>query len=320
MSNHLLILVTAQLRKGLLGGGRVSVTKRGKSSCLVAIIGFLFLLGASGNASAVNYFNWGVETLLVNYGGTQGTFPVVFHPGNTTMDCTVFHSGKFSMKLSVIGNDSGNQQMGVDLIQMNPDYPFNLVGGLAVYYRWWMKIMPGFSWGNGTAKTKASRVISGVQGYTGYLMDNGFLIGECDSGGCTLNNGLSNGGDSSLIINYDFRSHADGVWHEYIVRIKPNTSATCTAPSNCDAQFQAWVDGFSVGQYNGYKLHNIAGDGMTEAWGGWMVSPYFQLNATASDGGTIYLDDFSTDDSWNSLIPASPFGGGLAPPNNLRVQ
>jgi hypothetical protein len=33
-----------------------------------------------------------------------------------------------------------------------------------------------------------------------------------------------------------------------------------------------------------------------------MVSPYFQLNGTTSDGGTIYLDDFSTDDGYNSLI------------------
>ena len=150
-------------------------------------------------------------------------------------------------------------------------------------------------------------------------MDYGFLIGECDSSGCTLNNGGSNGSDSNLVIPYDFRSRADGVWHEYIVKIKPNTSASCTAPSNCDAQFQAWVDGVSVGQYNNFKLHNNASNSMTEAWGGWMVMPYFQLNGTTSDGGTIYVDDFSTDDTFNSLI-GSGAPVALSPPTNLRAQ
>lgn len=273
-----------------------------------ALCGLALAFAANQDASATNYFRWDVESDTTSIGAVYG-----YHP-NTTRDCTVAHSGSCSMRLDVIGNDGGNASMGADLPQ-NP-YLWNFVGSRALYYRWWMKIQPGFSWGSGTAKTKSSRVISGAQGYTGYLRSYGFLIGECDSGGCTLNDGSSNSADSSLVIPYDFTSHADGVWHEYIVMIKPNTSANCTAPINCDAQFQAWVDGKSIGQYNNFKLHNNAADPMTEAWGGWMVSPYFQLNGTASDGGTIYLDDFSTDDAWNSL------GGpvALSPPSNLRVQ
>ena len=302
------------------GSKKLSMTRVKKSSCMVALIGIFCLLGANEHADATNYFNWGVESLRLNYGAMPGLFDVQWF-GGTTQDCSVSHTGRCSVRLNVVGNDSGNQQMGADTISQNPVYPFNMVGGSAIYYRWWMKIMPGFSWGNGTAKTKSSRVIAGngAQGYTGYVMSYGFLIGECDSSGCSLNNGGSNGSDSNLVILYDFRSHADGVWHEYIVRIKPNTSATCTAPANCDAQFQAWVDGFSIGQYNNFKLHNNASDSMTEAWGGWMVSPYFQMNGTASDGGTIYLDDFSTDDAWNSLIVGSPFTGST-PPTNLQVR
>jgi hypothetical protein len=299
------------------------MAKMEKSSCLVvALVGFLCLSAASENASATNYFNWGVESLRVNYGTTPAPADIQWHDTRSTQDCTVSHSGNCSMRLIIIGNDAGNQSLGADLLNPNPTYPFaNMVGAPAIYYRWWMKIMPGFSWGNGSAKTKSSRVQAptALLGYTGYVMSYGFLIGECDSAGCTLNDGTSNASDSNLVIRYDFKSHADGAWHEYVVKIKPNTSATCTAPANCDAQFQAWVDGFSVGQYNNFKLHNVAAGPMTEAWGGWMVSPYWQLNGTVSDGGTIYLDDFSTDDAWNSLIPGSPFVG-LPAPLNLQVR
>ena len=78
------------------------------------------------------------------------------------------------------------------------------------------------------------------------------------------------------------------------------------------------MDGLFVGENNNFKLHNNASNLMIEQWGSWMVYPYFQLNGTASDGGTIYVDDFSTDDVWNSLIPGSPFN--LPRPANLRVR
>lgn len=276
---------------------------------------FSVALAPVSSASAANYFNWGVETNTTSIGAISGYFP------RTTRDCSVSHSGSCSMRLAVIGNDNGNQQMGADLNQIS--YPFNFVGGPALYYRWWMRIEPGFRWGSGTAKTKSSRTAvgpivngtpTGGQGYTGYLMSYGFLIGECDGAGCRLANGGSNGGDTDLVIRYDFRNNADGRWREYIVKVKPNTSASCTAGVNCDAQFQAWVDGVSVGEYNNFKLHSGANDPMVEGWGGWMVMPYFQLNGTTSDGGTIYVDDFSTDTQYNSLL-----GSAVDRPANLSV-
>lgn len=235
----------------------------------------------------INYFVWGAENDI------GALFP------GTTIDCTVAHTGSCAMRLDVRGDDGGNQQMGVDGDQTF--YPFSFVGAPAIYYRWWMRIEPGFSWGSGTAKTKSSRTIAGsaAQGYTGYLMSFGFLLGECEAGGCRLANGDANT-DENLVIPFDFRAQDDGVWHEYIVKVRPNTRADCTPGVNCDAEFQAWVDGAFVGEYNGFKLHDDASHSMTEAWQGWMVTPYFQLNGTPADGGVIYVDDFSTDTAFNS--------------------
>lgn len=252
-------------------------------------------------ANAANYFNWDAESNVTSIG------TISVYNGATTQDCSAAHLGSCSMKLDVIGNDSNNQSLGVDLPQIS--YGWNFVNSKAMYYRWWMKIEPGFSWGTGTAKTKASRVLSGSQGYTGYLMHDGFLIGECSSGGCALNElkygSYSNSADAYLKIPFDFEAMNDGLWHEYVVKVKPNTSAICTPLVDCDAQFKAWVDGQSVGEYNNFKLHDNSGDAMTQSWGTWMAKPYFQLGGTVDDGGAIYLDDFSTDDSFNSIFNTS---------------
>jgi hypothetical protein len=285
---------------------------------------------AAQSASATNYFNWGVENETTSIGalsqsdGLYGDF--------TSRDCTagVARSGSCSMKISIptsVG-DPSNIGSGAKLPR-SIMYKVPAVGSGSIYYRWGMKIMPGFNWGNGQAKTKSSRVfacpdsnpdcagpqISGpqAQGYTGYIMSYGFLIGECDqSAVCLLANGTSNGSDSGLVIPYDFTSKADGKWHEYIVRVKPNTSAACTPKVDCDAEFEAWVDGVKVGQYMNFRLSTRASNyKAVELWGGWMVSPYFQFGGSTSGyGGTMYLDDFSTDDTWNSLVAGTSTSGG----------
>jgi len=275
-----------------------------KPSSLLALAAFAGMCALTQNAVAANYFKWDVES------NTTSTGPVLGYFSGSTRDCTVSRSGACSMRLNVKGNDGNNQQMGAD-IDWSPPYNFNLTGSQPIYYRWWMRIMPGFSWGvghGGHAKTKASRTgnTSGSQGYTGYLMSYGFLIGECGDVGCVLNNGATNT-DSNLYVKFNFDNVADGQWHEYIVKVKPNSSASCSIGSNCDAQLEAWVDGVSVGQYNNFKLNNRS-DKMVELWGGWMIRPYFQIGGTSSDGGTIYVDDFSTDDTWNSV---AGIGGGL---------
>lgn len=247
-----------------------------------------------------NYFSWGVES---NY-TPNSTYPVQYE-GNTTRVCSnvAAHTGACGMKLQVIGNDSNNQPLGADILS-GKTLPFNLVGGPALYYRWWMKIMPGFSWGNATAKTKSSRVltVSGARGYTGYVFKNGFSIAECDKisggmgGGCTDTEGVKNN-DSSVYVTHNMNTMADGLWHEYVVMVKGNSTI-----STMDAKLKVWIDGQVIGEYNNWYLHDAANTQHLEAWGGWMIRPYFQLGGTSSDGGTIYVDDFSTDDVYNSLI------------------
>lgn len=279
---------------------------------LAVVLIALMAFGLS--AHATQYFNWGWETNRPVW-GVLGTAPYdATYRSNTTRDCTVSHSGSCSMKLQVPNGSTGdplNNSMGVDLVETPPLYGWAIVNSRAMYYRWWMRIDSGFSWGTTPGKTKSSRVLSikddGTNGrrYTGYLHFGGFGINECDPN-CKTNTGATIS-DSTIMVSFDFESADDSQWHEYIVMVKPNTSASCTAGTNCDAQFQAWRDGVSLGTNNNWKLTDQSGAGMQDAWGGWMVSPYFQLG-TGSGGGTIYIDDVSTDDVFNST-----FSGGSAP-------
>lgn len=262
----------------------------------------------TNEAAATNYFSWGVESLKVSYGTSPGPYNVNFFSGSSR-DCTVAHTGNCSMKLQVIGNDSGNQQMGADTLNWNPAYPWDFVGSRAIYYRWWMRIMPGFSWGTGTAKTKSSRVIGSTYAkiYTGYVQASGFNLGECDEvvslpgGGCV---------DPGPTVAYDLRKMNNGSWHEYVVMVKPNTRVDLS-----DGVLKVWVDGQQVGVSSNFILSKFSGNPPNEAWGGWMVTPYFQLNGVATDGGTIYLDDFSTDDTFNSQFGSVK---ELGAPRNLH--
>src|ERR1017187_4198815 len=103
--------ITSSLFFRLHTSGNLIMTNVKESSCLMAMIVTFCLLGINETASATNYFNWGVESLRVNYGAIQGSFDVQWF-GGTTLDCAVSHSGNCSMRLNVVGNDSGNQQMG----------------------------------------------------------------------------------------------------------------------------------------------------------------------------------------------------------------
>ena len=287
------------MNKSLGDAMRNSITSlrlRINQGCLsLLVVCGLFMLGVNQDSSAANFFHWDVENDNTSLGRIYG------YGSGTTRDCTVAHSGSCSMRLNVIGNDNANQSMGAE--PGNFTYPdTSFVGSRAVYYRWWMRIETGFRWGNGGRKAKSSRIKSnGVPGgYTGYLTSTSFDLGESQQ---------SNRDPASVIY---YSVPADSKWHEYIVMVKGNTSPTST-----DAQFAVWVDGVLVGSDNNFRLTQDTTGPLQEAWGGWMVRPYFQLNATSTDGGTIYLDDFSTDDVFNSMIaPPVP----IPPPTNLRVQ
>jgi hypothetical protein len=127
----------------------------------------------------------------------------------------------------------------------------------------------------------------------------GFWLDECEDVGSSMPGGGCPKQGKKII--YDMNPMADGKWHEYIMMVKPNTT-----PTTSDAQFRAYVDGQLVGEALNFILHNKSGNMHDEGWAGWMVKPYFQLNAETSDGGVIYVDDFSTDDAWNSTITGTP--------------
>lgn len=270
------------------------------TSSVFALCGLLFVLGANQHANAANYFNWGAESNTTSNGAVNGYF------GDTTLDCTVRHSGSCSMKMNVIGPDGGNQSKGADMNQLT--LPILTVGGGSLYYRTWLRFSSGFNWGAPQiANVKTQRALTITRFMTGHMRSDGFYIAECEfvsgyGGGCLTTGGVPNN-DYNIRIPYDVQGKADGLWHEYVIRIKSNTTT-----STRDAEFQVWVDGVSVGQLTGWKLTNTSA-GWIEAWSGWMVTPYFQMNGDSSVGGTVWADDFSTDDVYNSLIGA----GGTTP-------
>lgn len=298
--------------------GRLDMTNLRRSACLLAVSGSIFLWGAGQNAfgAGVNYFNWDAESDTTSNGNVLQYF------NGTVRDCTVSHSGLCSMKMNVIGPDGGNQQKGADVNQLT--LPLVTVGGPSIYYRTWLMYSPGFNWGvPGVANVKTERGLLNVSQnrfMTGHMRSDAFLVAECEfvsgfGGGCLTTSGVPNN-DFNIRIPFDVQAMADGKWHEYVVRIKPNST-----PTAMDAEFQVWVDGFPVGLLTGWRLATTSA-GWIEAWDGWMVTPYFQMNGDSSVGGTVWADDFSTDDSWNSLIPGSPFGAPppISAPVNLRVQ
>jgi len=274
---------------------------------------FCIIFSFSHNVAATNYFSWNVEDQPTSISGAP-SYSAMRLEGDTTIEtnAALVHEGTASMKLTVEGDDGGNNQMGADLNLPNA-MPFKMIGSPALYYRWYMRIETGFSWGGGTRKTKASRTIgqTGVdpRGYTGYLHATGFRLDECGDPGGSLPGGAcpsSNG----VTIPYNLTTMDDSRWHEYIMRVKFDSSVGAN-----DAEFDAWVDGVNVGNIRNFDLHGVDGTTFDEAWGAWMVRPFFQLNGLVSDGGVIYVDTFSVDDVFNSTFVSPP-----AAPGNVTAQ
>jgi hypothetical protein len=272
------------------------------AACLLAL--------AASVAQATNYFSWGAENMVPQWGANGAYTGTASLRSATTIDSGVTHSGTKSMKVTV--NMLGtNESVGIDLNGIPPPYPFNFIGS-QLYYRWWMRFEPGFSWGDNSSNgwVKMGRVLtSDTTGayYTGFMAANRFIIQECNyrDGGNYVGDCYTTDGVPSLTtaisIPYNLAAKADGQWHEYIARVKVNTSASCTPGVNCDADWEMYVDGVSVGRYNNFKLSSQNSQ-ILEWWGSWGTNPYFQGNSSTSAGGTVYLDDFSTDDVWNSTF------------------
>jgi hypothetical protein len=178
-----------------------------------------------------------------------------------------------------------------------------------LYYRWYMKFAPTFSWGYADAKMKSNRVRLRTQKppvpLTMYLHRNSVYVGECPK--CQMAGDRHRVDPSAAKVGYDFNPATNPAvtrWQEYIIGVKKQSCVTCF-----DGEFHLWVNGRKIGA--GVKNMRYCDSqncsGWTEAWGTNMISPYSQLN-DPSAGGTMWLDDFSLDNAWNSLV------GKLPPP------
>lgn len=303
----------------------------------------LFIIIASGAwfiprfVLATNYMSFGAECAppgtpcMATSGYWTITAPIIFRGPSSkeSLSTTVKHSGSKSLQINIDALGT-NESVGFypwDDAWSNYLYFPGTYLGLDLYYRWWMRIEPGFNWGDGQRKVKITRLTSKINPnssyLTGYISNNEIYIAEClntgYAGNCKNNQNqpAEDMGYQHIGVPFAFDQMADGVWHEYIWRMRINSSATCTAQptGGCDSIMQLWVDGVQQpgSPYNGWKMTtDLWGptDSVFEHFGAAMLNPYFQLDSSYSAGGSIYLDDWSVDSVYNSLLG----GGDSTPP------
>jgi len=274
-----------------------------KSSCLVAMGAFLCLLGASQNAGAVNYFTWGADSATTS----RGTCNFI----EAAIDPTGGHDGSGAMKYTIPdGSDGGG---GCTDLQNGSIGAGSWLSGKTLYYRWWMKIDPNFSWGNRKIFKLIRLEDGGTEVFTFYMQNNSINI-ESSSGGR-----IGCSGGVCGYIGYAFDGAAAKNYQEYILALKLQSSSSGTGA------LTLFVNGVQVGSFT-RQLYDCAlgcGDVQSATWGNAMGQAlYHQLclsGVACGAGGVIWVDDFSVDDSWNSLVPGSPLNQP-PPPANLRVQ
>lgn len=294
---------------------------------LLAIGWSALLLACAGGAHATTYLAWGVECTAPCTNTATGILAPPIAPAdnftlrssaNTTVSTSVKHSGNSSLKTVAIGIDGGNQPEGTEPIYQGlfGIYFPGTFSGSVRYYRWWMRMEPGWSWGNSGAGDPVLKIIrEGTpdgQFFTVLMSPSGFQFDDCDfdagtshAGECFTNSGL-HGANTASQINVSYTHPTDGVWREYILKIKQPSSFGCTPGAGCNSEFVLYINGTQVSSNTGWKI--VPDAGVADAAGfhfAGTTEPYFQIRSTVAAGGTIYWDDFSVDDTWNSLSGAA---------------
>jgi hypothetical protein len=258
------------------------------------------VLAAASPSAANQLFSWNADQLQTTSAG-----PIGGVGQRTSIDLTQKVEGLGSMKLDVPGNDQGQMGIQPPSISLGP----GTTGG-SLYYRWWMKIDPNFSWGSADRKMKSNRVKRAGDVpppvYTMYLAQGGVYVGECPE--------CAPGGDdpSNAQISYDFNPKTNSAvtkWQEYIIQVKMQS-----ASGTSDGAFNFWVNGVKIGSgVTGMRYIN-SNVGWVEAWGANMLRPLPQLN-TAGAGGLIWIDDVALDTAFNSRLsnPPPPAPSGVEP-------
>jgi hypothetical protein len=197
---------------------------------------------------------------------------------------------------------------------------FNAWSGTWRYYRWWMKIDGKFDWGTVSKKVKASRVFTGTQPvpWTGYVTNSAIYIGECPH----CEPGPNDPSSASVSIDLDPVGGCSGTnsgvpydctqWTEYIVGMKLQSCQNCF-----NGEFHVWVNGGKVGSSVTGMSFFTGQSNVQEAWLNFMVVPFSQVcpnpPGSCTAGGTIWVDDFSVDDTWNSRVGVRPMPPTLLP-------
>lgn len=270
-------------------------------------------------AQAANYWNFGFDCLTANSGGCVTSNGIIDQvSANATLDTVTKHSGTGSMKISVTNTqgDSG----------IKPLFSYELDRTLPVYYRWWMKMDPAYRWGTGNRLMKLNRVKQ-FNDQLGFSMTNHWQYNEIGLSECDTCTPQGSGGDNVMNVFYDFNPATNAAvssWHEYIVEFHFSTGGG-SAPGDLDASnavMKLYIDGALISTATESvslccRSASIAGsteNAAREAWGGMGVNMFPQLNCNVGDtvcGGTIWIDDVSTDTTWNSMSFTQGGGGGV---------
>ncbi|MEQ1844635.1 MAG: fibronectin type III domain-containing protein, partial [Nitrospira sp.] len=261
-------------------------------------------------ASATTLFSWDADQL-----STTSLGPILTVQGGTTIDTATKHSGTGSMRMVV----SGDQQFqgGIE-----PGGPIRLTPGQRYFHRWWMKFDSNFHWrtGGGFSTFKMNRVsdyFGALNGccFTQHLEPYRISISECD--GC---NPKAAGGDGYPDAPYNFDPQTNTAlqaWHEYIIEFKLNSARDVK-----DGEYAFYVDGVQIARRvnQSYCCVGLGGDftyDPSERWGMTMVRPFWQILGLATDGGVIWVDDFSNDTVWNSNYAQPPSGTDTINPTQV---
>jgi len=278
-------------------------------SCL-ALAG---LTVAVSNAFAVEVFSWdGDSTSPVV---ENQIAPCLQMKGGTVIDTTERHSGSGSIRHEIsdlqrdTGCDSSMQAFGGDIYD-----------GEEIYFRWWMKIEPGFDWGPFQRKIKFARMTRTHEQNPTYMTlylhhDSVSIEGDFVSEGLAINIYMgvdfdpSDGScrSSTSIPISDLGAECTD-WREYVFNMRRNSCANCS-----DGYVRFYVNGRLVGQSHNRLLATLQpADSVTSfkyAWAGFGGKIYPQLcpnGGTCGAGGTIWIDDISVDTEWNSLLASRP--------------
>jgi hypothetical protein len=259
-----------------------------------------FLVSQSANAT--NYFTWNADSSTTSNGHCTLT--------GAGFVAGAGHDGGTALRIDVQdGYETGTHGCPNDA---QLDLGLRWDSGKTLYFRWWMRL-GAFNFGTRNTM-KSGRLLYGSTGdFTMHLNSARVWVESAYS-----NNPPCGGGDCPGV-NYNFLGQVGGNWHEYIMALTLQTGSATN-----DAKTELFVDGVSQGYTTGYHFTNCSQANCSDValvasvGNAVMQAPYMQLCVSSGNcgaGGTIWVDDFSVDDRWNSTVGPQP-----NPPTLLPVQ